>query len=458
MTHPQGDVDLGVPGSAVFYDDLDTVRFGSDVPVRERKAREVSATGTLMLGLLVGNAPLLLSQPQGFDNSLILRLAADHQDRDGRRDWRAFLRLARAGFVRVGILDRSLRDDSPDGERHTLLNAFRTALGNKAFVFSGWPELNDPELRPQVLDRLDRAPRRLDGLVGSDVAARVDGLLEFDRNLRQRPETIKIIKPGSGENLKTRVSSILHNGDPDSTGLRAAVQWIIGQAEERGVELNARSNWYRLADEYHSQGHMGASAVKNSVDGHYNAIVGESLDPGGLSITCKDDEAARLLATRYTPDDETGQLRVTLTQALGHGEWLRWADIPQLLSELSVLDDESQRLSHLEAEYKDWFGKDRSGNQPYAAVKLALPTAIAAYGIDFVRDIITGVHPGQAAEGAAVTGTVVLIAAVPLLREATKRYQRKIEQSEGGSWEKTNSIRTGSAAWLEEIQHRHIRR
>jgi hypothetical protein len=440
-----------MPVSEVFYDDLDTVRFGSGVSAADRKARGITAMGTLMLGLLVGNAAPLLSQAQAFDGELILGLLGQPRDTEQRGDRLAILRLARQGYFRVGILDsEALRADPPDGERYTLINAFRSALGGAGFVFSGWPELADPELRPELLSCLDHAPDQLGSLAGSDVADRVEGLRELDRNLRQGSGqgALKVVRPVASQGLRERVRADLADGASGDPELANAAEWLLGEVDaDRAGRFGSRSGWYSLLDQYKRTGGA-VTTVRDIVDGHYNAIVAESMGAPGISLSCGDEEAACLLATHYGLSEGTGERAVNLVADPRRAGWLRWTQVPELLETLDDLSPD-RRLDHLVREHSDFVGTYQSDNRLGVSLKVALPAGIVAGLAAFGAAPIAGPGIAAAAAQAAVTGAVTMVAAVPAFRRAGDRYRRRLTHREGEQWQ--SSIRTGSAAWPDAI-------
>ena len=236
------------PLKYVFYDDLDTVRF-NNVDDEERKARAVTTTGNMMAGMLIGRTGTIFSQNQSYDNQLILTLISAEGERAARDDRLGFLKLVSTGLIQVGLLENGPAADPPDGERYTLMNMFRTSLTNRSFLLSGWPELNDnPDLRSEVLDCLNRTlGERLSSAVPGNVAARIEGLREFDRILRTFPHGIRIVSQAE-EPLEARVRNMLQAVEPDGDAVRHAAAKVITQATRDSVNLQSRSNWYRLID------------------------------------------------------------------------------------------------------------------------------------------------------------------------------------------------------------------
>jgi hypothetical protein len=340
------------PVKAVFYDGLDTVRFGNDVTGEVRKARALAAMGDVMVSMLAGNIAPILSQAQSYDNQLLLELISPEGGTADSEDRLAFLQLARAGFVRVGLLKSGPGDAPPDGEYYTLMNFFRASLANTEFVLSGWPELNSSlDLRREVLGCLDQVPAgRMSAAVPASVAARVEGLRELDRNLRQSPQGISLVSPAGGDPLEGRVNRRLAAMGADGDPVRDAASAVSARARREAMSLNSRSNWYRLI-EWGSQdsGPVRDSALRilrDIVDLNYNAMVSESLSDDGMSLSAGNEHAAYTAAEEFSPGQSPGKRWADLSPTPGKANWLRWSDVPELLTKIQVLSTDA-RLEEL---------------------------------------------------------------------------------------------------------------
>lgn len=446
------------PVKAVFYDDLDTVRFGDGLTGDERKARTVTAMGNIMGSMLVGNIALLLSQPQSFDNRLLLEIISPNDNPDGREDRLAFLRLTRSGFVQVGLMKGVIGDGSSAAEGYTLINAFRAALANHAFVFSGWPELNySPDLRSEVLGCLDRAPGgRMSTAVPAEVAARVEGLREFDQNLRQSPNGIRVVNPATGDRLETRVNDMLQTMAPESYAVRDAAAVLAARAQRDKISLDIRSNWYRLIDwNAHQPDSAPASALhvlRDIVDLNYNAIVNETLGDDGMSLSAGQKEAADTAAKNFTPGRSPGEIWADLTPTPGKGGWLRWSDVPGLLEKLQVLSADG-RLTELEKNQGERIIRYQEEHSWGVSIKIAFLPAAGSAVIAASGTLATGVGPGQAVSAGAITGVATLLASTPAGRALKARNMAKKEERLRLRDERS-AIRAGEARWLERIRSR----
>ena len=119
----------------VYYSVLDSVNFSPARPHRDLETVRISAAGSLMLGLLVGNTRPVLSEAQIFDNTLVIDTVAAFD-----REAEAFLGLIRDGHLQASILSATNLEESAS-QRATLMDAFIAALQRPNFAFSAWPEL-----------------------------------------------------------------------------------------------------------------------------------------------------------------------------------------------------------------------------------------------------------------------------------------------------------------------------
>ena len=440
---------------AVFYDDLDTVRFSNNVRDKERKARDLAAMGDVMVGMLVGRIAAILSQAQSCDNQLLLTLISPEGSRADRDDMRAFLRLARNGFVRVGLMENGPAADPADGERYTLMNIFRTSLANPTFLLSGWPELNsDLDLRNEVLGCLNRAPHsRMSAEVPAGIAARVEGLRELDRSLRQSPQGIRIVRQAD-EPLKTRINKMLRIMGTDGDAVRHAAAEVFEHAMRGKMSLNSRSSWYllieRISQDADPAQDSALQVLRDVVDLNYNAMVSESLDDDGMSLSAGHEGAADTAADEFTPGWSPGKRCADLSPTQNKGNWLRWSDIPELLTDLEVLSP-GGRLAELRARQSEWVAGYETKHSWHLSAKIALPGAVGTAVTGFGTSLITSATPGQAAGVAALTGVATLVAATPGVRALRGRNTAR-EEERLRSRDERSAIRTGAAGWLDRMR------
>jgi hypothetical protein len=463
LNTPPGHADVPVPESFVYYDDLDTARFASPAqPDRfawtaaDAREQALIAMGNVMLGFIVGNTGLILSRSQAHDNSLLLELLNPEGDRASRDDRLAFLNLITKGFVRVGILDSGLDDSPPDGERHSVLNVFRTYLRNHDIVFSGWPELTDePQLRTDIVDCLDSDPSGggLSGLLTADLAdlaARIEGLLEFDRVLRRTRGAIKPVASSSGAPLGARIMQTLSSLPDDRRSVQDLASIAIEHARKDDINLNYRSNWYRLIDEHgkrdKSKLSPAAITLKEVVDSNWNAEVSSSFNAGQL-LSAKDRGVAVGLADRYTPGLAPGWEWAELLPDRQH-RWLRLSDVPDLLATLQVLSP-AGRLRELEDRRTEWIAQYDAQHRWGSSVRIALPFAALSTSIALAEGAAAAETVQRAALAAGISGAATLVAGTPVAKMLTSR---NLAREEGRLIASRSTVRAGAAGWLERLR------
>jgi hypothetical protein len=445
------------PVRTVFYDDLDTVRFSNDVIGKARKARDLTAMGNVMMGMVAGRIAAMLSQAQSYDNQLLLTLTSPEGSRADRDDMRAFLQLARTGFVQVTLMENGPAADPPDGERYTLMNMFRTSLTNPKFVLSGWPELNSNlDLRNEIRSCLDRAPYgRISDEIPAGIAARIEGLREFDWSLRRSPQGIRIVHQAD-KPLGYRINNMLRIMSSGDAARHAAGE-VFKQAIPEKMNLNSRSSWYILIDrvsrDSDSTQDSAFRVLRDIVDLSYNAMISESLSNDGMSLSAGHEEAADTAARQFTPGQTPGKRWADLSPAQGSkGNWLRWSDIPDLLADLEMLSPNG-RLTELRARQSEWSAGYETRHAWGVSIRIALPDAMGAAISGLATSLITSATPGQAAGVAVLTGTATIVARTPAVRALKERNITGVEERLI-SRDERRAIRTGAAGWLERIRRR----
>ena len=458
--HPfPGHVDLAGHGSAVtvFYGDLDPTRFQRDVARQGLAGPSLSVSGTIMLGLLVGNVVPLLSRNQAFDHQLILGLASG-VDGAASDDQVGLFRLAREGYLKVGLLDR-WRIDPVGDEKFTLWNAFRSALATPEMVFSGWPELNGDdgqELRRNLLARMGRTPGRITDLVEDHVARRIVGLFEFSENLldgqKKGLQSVTAITPGREQlSLEERIRSALQDESHDSEGITAAARWIFDQAERRpDIDLTMQSAWITWADRYQEirgdDAVPAAAGLKDFVNGQFIVLQGESHGAQGWSLQGRDGEAMRLLADRVFESAEYGERLIALAPQTDVGNWISWAQLPDLLGATAVYHTAEERLRYLEDRHANLVALYKSEHRLGVSLRVGMPAAVAAALTAATASLVPLPPAIDAGLGA---GIVTLAVLTPVVRQAERRTLRKLEKMEARRPEK--SIRAGSGAWPDRL-------
>ena len=228
-----------LPPKYVYYDDLDTVRFADSVPAREKPARSVTALGTVMTGLLIGDVAPVLSRAQSCDCEPLLALTTPVAERAAQDDRLAFLKLVRRGYIEVTLPEGAPAADAPDGKRYTVLNGFRSWVADRGFVFSGWPELNgNPDLRQEILGSLASPDGRPSADLPDHVAARIDGLRELDGALNQSPAGIRVVRTAA-QPLSGRIAAAALPAAIGGLGVSFASSLLTGAGVEQAAAASA---------------------------------------------------------------------------------------------------------------------------------------------------------------------------------------------------------------------------
>jgi hypothetical protein len=443
-----------LPLQHVFYDDLDTVRFADSVPAEEKPARSVTALATVMTGLLIGEVAPVLSRAQVSDCEPLLALTAPAGDRAQRDDRLAFLKLVRRGYIEVTLPEGGPSADAPDGQRYTVLNGFRSWVADPGFVFSGWPELNgNPELRQEILGALARPDGRLDVGLPDHLAARIEGLRDLDHALSRSPAGIRVVRTAARP-LSGRVAAAAREVADGGDAVRAVVAVITERAQRETVNLDSRSGWYLMIDRESAErpDHgVALDTLRDIVDFSYNAMVGESLTGSGVSLSIGDAVAAAAAAAEFTPGRPPGERWADLMPAAGRGEWLRWADIPDLLTDLEGLASAESRLRELRVRQAEWIGEYDADHSWGINARIALPAAVGGLGVSFASSVLTGTPVEQAAAASALAGVVTIAAATPAVRAFTQRREARLKNRRM-STDDRGAVRTGAAAWLDRLK------
>ncbi|WP_091039370.1 hypothetical protein [Glycomyces harbinensis] len=342
-----------------YFGVLDSVNFSADLPDDDLAHRTLHATGAVMLQMILGGVNPVLSQTQAFDCAMFTGGLA-RMDRGSI----AMMELVRSGQIQVRILDSAaLLDDPADGRRFTLINAFRSALLQRDFRFSSWPELGgDMTLRAAIAEQLDRDPFGVDAVADGPLLHRLLGLIEFDRALRDSPVSERA-SVTSGASLADRVLGALANIRRNTAGGDTEVLTRLetrAAAGGDGRPFTRRSSWYALLDEYEEVASDAGDPsrlaqlgmVRGLVNAKYNGIVAESLNADGLDVEFADFKTAGIVAQAGVEN----LVGARATQVLEESEieaWLTWSELPGILSDMRNLTAPQNRFRHLVSRYRE---------------------------------------------------------------------------------------------------------
>jgi len=414
-----------------YHSLLDTVQFGQSVVPKTFVSRAVNVTGLLMLDMLVGNATPLLSQTQAFDNALLLAQLAEPSN-----DSRSFLRLVRKGRIQVRVAGAP-----------SLLEAFRDALREPDFVLSAWPELSDAQLRAEVV-RCSLTDD-IDQLGHASLAARLEGVRQFDDSLRQSPTMQWHAAMTRNDHLSLRIMEGLRELSSTDPASRQAARWLLASAQSLfPTQQELRSVWYGLLDELEKSG--GKARLGNTrgiIDGAYNSVVANSLGATGMFAQCPTEEVATALASVELNGVAGGQL-VKLMPDERRYMWLKWEKGDKWLDEYGHISKPGHRLDYLVKQ--GYVGLVELDRRPGIALKVALPSAatglVASEMAREANELREGGMGGV--EGGAISGVVSLLAALPVV-ERTKASLGTNRRRAGEHWEYT--VTTGTASWQKSV-------
>ncbi|MFG2106434.1 hypothetical protein [Micromonospora chersina] len=458
---------------ADFYSTLDTARFNPKLVSPAQLAQNtVNATGTVMLGLLVGNTKPVLTQSQAFDNAYLLKLLSDNGE-----DALGFLRLVRNKVIQVRFHAPPLLDVA---NRFTLTNAFASALMRKEnFILSGWPEINADyalriELAKCLMGRHPADPsliRDVDGLVDPAVSSRIKGLLNFDRSIQRAGEPTLTVPTVQNRyrDLVIQLMYALRSRRMDADDL---VRWLLSHAEKEGsasaagaaeteaaslggLDLNARSGWVQLLDIYEKRRPDASEAVthaRSQVDFAHSKVLSESLLSTGGEVDTPTLDDALVAADGLQGDEIPVQKLIALSRDPARRDWITWASLPALWEELRDLPAPSDRLEVLIRRHKEQvFVSNIEGRKlTTIAVAGSLPAAAVAVLGDSVQNFVSGSSSGVVtAILAAVTGAAVATGARRLISQSNSHLRLLLKERSDIRWE--SSVSEGTASWQDEI-------
>lgn len=445
---------------ADFYSPLDTVRFNPEYAGAALAQNIVSAAGTTMLGLLIGDTKPVLTQAQAIDNAYLLdTLAAADENTQG------FLNLVRSRTIQVRFHDRPPLLGAP--ERFTILNAFASALNRQQnFVLSGWPELNNNStLRSELvrsiqhITRRDQLAREVETLAGPVVAKRFRGLIRLDRAVKAAglPQQTVPLPPGSYRETVVDLLVTLRPKHPDADSL---FDWLLRRAADAreadsselrndAVDLDIRSGWLRLLDlhdEQHPAERKATDLVRRQLNHASSKIIAKSLLSTGRELDLASATDADDLSEGADGDDIPVHRLIHFSRDPHRMDWLTWANVAKIWQDLQETDlSPRERYDYLARLHGDSVFKQKIGEIP------ALTIAVSAVLGDTIQNFLSGEWQGGAgaAAVAAITGTVVVLL---VQREGSRmraRLREHVANEVDAKWEA--SISHGTASWQDEI-------
>jgi hypothetical protein len=443
-----------------YYSTLDTVRFGTELKPKTVASNTVSAAGTVMLGLLVGNTKPVLTQTQAIDNSYLLNVLADQAESA------AFLTLVRDHVIQVKFHDSPPLLESP--QRFTVLNAFASALERREkFHLSAWPEINaDYSLRSELVRCLqqtkshDRMVTEVEDLAGVEVGRRFSGLMRLNRAVEKAGPPAQTTRLPKGSYCKSVVDLIttLLSQRADAADL---ILWLLKRAAAYGhadggpggVDLDTRTGWRELLKIYlnqHSREDKQVALVSRQLDLATHKIIGQSLDCTGKELDLPTPEDSDDLVSGLRGDDIPVDRLVALSKDKDRMNWLTWKTVSELLAELRDADlSPHERLNHLVERHTDAISAQRLDGW-LGALTANAPFLVTVVVGDTVQNYTSGTWGGiTGAVAAAITGTVTILITQPFANPVSKQAREWFRQRAGAKWEA--SISGGTASWQDEI-------
>lgn len=433
--------------SGVYYSILDTVNFNPQRPRVELEQLRVSAAGTLMLGILIGNTNAVLTDAQVFDNRLIIDIVSQFD-----RESEAFLHLVRRGRLQARLLQApSLEAQS--SRRITFVDTFVAALNRPNFVSSAWPGLEDPSIRQAVATAIAG---------GADPSKEFDDpeLIQRITAIRELSDSFELASKGSSLALAPRpvfghrLIRVMENLrlNPET---QEAADWILRAAAEQADNLEYRSTWYRIVEAVPASVLDGTSraTLLDGVNSVYNEAVSRRLncDPDISFSDLKVVDAA-------TGAGLTGQwgLRVVkLAQDPAVQDVMTWSLVRQILPHLESFTDPQARLSYLINEFSECFGRERLEKNTATWLRVRAPqqivTKMAAIGTAeaglVVSSALGGSHLAQAV--GALVGVVTVLGGIPTIRRIMAAREQNMAAREIANVRMT--LTRNSSAWVQHL-------
>ena len=431
----------------VFYSVLDSVNFNPARPHRDLERVRISAAGSLMLGLLVGDTRPVLTDAQIFDNSLIIDTVASFD-----REAEAFLGLIRDGRVQARILSAAnLPASTPQGA--TLLDAFVAALQRPNFVFSAWPDLEQPDVRRAVSKILAGSADPTRELDSAQLAQRITAVRELSESFTSAARNTGLQlahRPIFSDRLLLLLDNFRTNPQAQSS-----VEWLLGQAAKRADSLEYRSTWYRLmaAIPDSELGTLTRSPLLDGVNGVYNEAMARTLDCDP-DISFSDRRMANA-ATAAGLKGRWGRRAVGLDQTRAVQDVVTWDIVRSTLPRLEGFATPQARLTFLINEFSESLGRERLERHTATWLRVNAPRQIlaklAAVGTaEAGLSVSTALGGSSLAEAiGALVGVVTVFGGSPVIDKIFARHEHRMAAREISQARMT--LTRNSSAWAQRI-------
>jgi hypothetical protein len=447
-----------------YYSTLDSMKFSSARHAEDAIAQHgVSASGTMMLGLLVGNTRPVLTQAQAIDSAYVLDLLRPDND-----NTTAFLQLVRQNVVRVTFHDSPRLLDAK--HRFTVVNAFASALARQGnFVLSGWPEIDkNYGLRAELAECVRSGGhkptviKQVEGLAGATVAERFHGLFLLSKALQKAQGKPKRTKPVAAGTYRATVTSLLTKMVDDAPGSEDLYSWLREQAARDSgnsqialPDLDTRSGWLQLFEIYDALAPDQTAWTKlarEKADYASHEVISRSLGCTGKEVEVSSADSAVAL-TRHRDTDEIPLSRmIKLSHDPQRLAWLDWKDVEQTwrkLRDTTVTPDE--RIEKLVRMHEDSISTPRLGQNRTIRILVATPLILSGIAAGTNENFLAGEWTGLIGSGvAALTAAVSVMATLPFARAAMRDIETGSQLRSKARWEA--SVSGGTASWQDEIR------
>jgi hypothetical protein len=436
----------------VYYSVLDSVNFNPERPHRDLERVRISAAGSLMLGLLVGNTRPILSDAQIFDNTLIIDTVAAFD-----RESEAFLGLIRDGRLQARILAAPNLSGGVS-QRVRLSDAFIAALRRPNFVFSAWPELEQPDIRQAVLGLLIGNADPVKELDSTRLAQRIMAIRELSGSFEAgaRDNSLRVAqRPVFSDRLVRLFENLKSNPEAQD-----AAKWVLEAAAKQPNTVEYRSTWYRLVASMPDSalGSLSRPSLLDGINGIYNEAISRTLscDP---DISFSDGRMVKA-AAQAGLDGKWGHRAAGLAQTEAMRDVMNWDVVRNTLPRLDAFVTPQARLTYLINEFSDSIGRERleSHTATWLRVKaprqiLAKLAAVATAEASLsVSTALGDSHLAQAMGG--LVGIVTVFGGAPIINRIVAAHQRRMTEREVLRVRRT--LTRNSSAWVQQIDEDRV--